>query len=145
MFPPFIKGQPALEYLSKYLYRGVISEKNIVAHQGGNVTFRYIDGKTGQMQTRTRKGEEFLWLVLQHVLPKGFRSAREYGFLHGNAKKRLSLVQLILQVVIAPRPSRPRPAFKCPVCQSPMCIVALIRPAWRFAAAAGKSFNRLSQ
>ena len=32
-------GQPALKYLSRYLYRGVISEKCIVANQDGNVTF----------------------------------------------------------------------------------------------------------
>ena len=74
------KGKPALEYLSRYLYSGVISEKNIVANQSGHVTFRYINGKTGQSQTRTQKGEEFLWLVLQHVLPKGFRRVRR---LHG--------------------------------------------------------------
>lgn len=126
------KGTPALEYLSRYLYRGVISEKNIVAHHDGNITFRYINGKTGQTMTCTLKGEDFLWQVLQHVLPKGFRRARDYGFLHGNAKKRLSLVQLVLQVVIASRSPRPRPLFKCPTCQSPMCVVALIKPSWRF-------------
>jgi len=37
---------------------------------------------------------------IQHVLPKGFRRVRDYGFLHGNAKKLLFLVQLILHVVI---------------------------------------------
>lgn len=126
------KGQPALEYLSRYLYRGVISEKNIIANAQGQVTFRYIDSKMGQTQTRTLKGEEFLWHVLQHVLPKGFRRVRDYGFLHGNAKKRLNLVQLILQVIIKPQALRPRPLFKCPVCQSPMAIIAVIRPAWRF-------------
>lgn len=126
------KGQPALEYLSRYLYRGVIGEKNIIANHEGNVTFRYIDGKTGQTQTRTLKGEEFLWLVLQHVLPKGFRRVRDYGFLHGNAKKRLNLVQLILQVIIQSKVLRPRPLFKCPVCQVPMTIIAVIRPSWRF-------------
>ena len=125
------QGPPALEYLSRYLYRGVISEKNIVANHNGNVTFRYIQGRTGQTQTRTLKGEDFLWLVLQHVLPKGFRRARDYGFLHGNAKKTLLLVQRVLQVVIASRALRPRPVFKCPTCQAPMCVVAVIRPTWR--------------
>lgn len=125
------KGQPALEYLSRYLYRGVISEKSIVANERGNVTFRYVDSKTGQTQTRTFKGEDFLWHVLQHVLPKGFRRARDYGFLHGNAKKRLSLVQLILQVVIASRSPRPRPLFNCPACHSPMTVIAVLLPAWR--------------
>ena len=125
-------GQPALVYLSRYLYRGVISENNIIANQGGSVTFRYTESRTGQTQTRTLKGEDFLWHVLQHVLPKGFRRVRDFGFLHGNAKKRLRLVQLVLQVIIASRPPRPRPAFKCPACHSPMTVVALLRPAWRF-------------
>jgi hypothetical protein len=74
------KGRPALEYLSRYLYRGVISEKNIVANHGGKVTFKYVQSTTGQTQYRTLNGEDFLWLVLQHVLPKGFRRARR---LHG--------------------------------------------------------------
>jgi len=94
------KGISALKYLSRYLYRGVISEKNIVSNQNGQVTFKYIESKTGNTLYRTLKGEDFLHLILQHVLPKGFRRVRDYGFLHGNAKKLLSLVQLILHVVI---------------------------------------------
>jgi hypothetical protein len=124
------QGQPALKYLSRYLYRGVISEKNIVANQHGKVTFKYLDSKTGQTRYRTLKGEDFLWLVLQHVLPKGFRRVRDYGFLHGNARKLLTLIQLTLKVVITIRPARPRPVFSCPRCQSPMQILAFIRPAW---------------
>jgi len=125
------KGEPALEYLSRYLYRGVISENNIVANRGGKVTFRYLESKTGKTQTRTLKGEDFLWRVLQHVLPKGFRRIRDYGFLHGNAKRLLSLVQLVLRVVIEARTPRPRPVFKCPKCQSPMHITGFARPAWQ--------------
>ena len=36
------RGLPALQYLSRYLYRGVISEKNIVSDDGHYVTFRYL-------------------------------------------------------------------------------------------------------
>jgi hypothetical protein len=125
------KGQPALKYLSRYLYRGVISEDNIVSNQDGQVTFKYIEGRTGETQYRTLKGEDFLWLVLQHILPKGFRRVRDYGFLHGNAKKLLSLVQLVLKVVIEGATPRPRPVFTCPKCQSPMVVVAFLRPAWQ--------------
>lgn len=124
-------GQPALEYLSVYLYRGVISEKNIVANRNGRVSFKYIDSATGNTQTRTLNGEDFLMLLLQHVLPKGFRRIRDYGFLHGNAKQRLALVQLVLRVMIQARIIRPRPVFKCPTCQSPMRIMAFIRSSWR--------------
>ena len=124
------KGITALKYLSRYLYRGVISEKNIISNQNGQVTFKYIESKTGNTLYRTLKGEDFLHLILQHVLPKGLRRVRDYGFLHGNAKKLLSLVQLILQVVIKGIKQRPRPVFKCPRCQSPMVILGFRQSVW---------------
>ncbi len=125
------KGIAVLKYLSRYLYRGVISEKNIISNQNGRVTFKYIESKTGITKYRTLKGEDFLRLVMQHVLPRGFRRVRDYGFLHGNAKKLLFLVQLILYVAIKAVEQRPRPAFKCPCCKSPMVIWGFRRPVWK--------------
>jgi hypothetical protein len=90
------KGTTLLQYLSRYLYRGVISEKNIVADQNGRITFRYTENKTGKTRYRTLKGEDFLYLIFQHVLPKGFRRVRDFGFLHGNAKKLLQLIRVSL-------------------------------------------------
>lgn len=92
------RGDQALQYLSRYLYRGVISNANILANDGDNVTFQYREGKTGQWQTRSLAGEDFLALLVQHVLPKGFRRARDYGFLHGNARALLNVVQWLLKV-----------------------------------------------
>lgn len=117
------KGGSVLKYLSRYLYRGVLSEKNIVANKGGEVTFKYIESDKGTTKFRTLKGEDFLYLILQHVLPMGFRRVRDYGFLHGNAKKMLGLIQLILHVRIYFTKSRPRPSFKCSLCRSAMLIV----------------------
>lgn len=117
------KGITALKYLSRYLYRGVISEKNILSNQNGMITFKYVESRTGKTQYRTIKGEDFLSLIVQHVLPKGFRRVRDYGFLHGNAKKLLSLVQLILHVFIKETQQRLRPVFKCPCCKTPMVIL----------------------
>lgn len=124
------KGITALKYLSRYLYRGVISEKNIVSNQNGRVTFRYTESKSGKTRYRTLKGEDFLHLVMQHVLPKGFRRVRDYGFLHGNAKKLLFLVQLILHVMIKGLGQRPRPVFKCPCCKAAMIILGFRQAAW---------------
>jgi hypothetical protein len=123
-------GTSTLKYLSRYLYRGVISEKNIVSNRNGRVTFKYIESCTGKTLYRTLKGEDFLKLILQHVLPKGFRRVRDYGFLHGNAKKMLSLVQLILHVVIEGIELRPRPVFKCPCCKAAMVILGFRQTAW---------------
>lgn len=124
------RGLPALEYLSRYLYRGVISEKQILSDRNGNVTFRYIESKSGKPRTRTLPGAEFLWLVLQHVLPKGFRRVRDYGFLHGNAKRLLRLVQMTLKVVIDTLKPKERPVLRCPRCQSLMTFVQAFRPGW---------------
>ncbi len=123
------KGITALKYLSRYLYRGTISENNIVSNRDGKVTFRYTESKTGKTCYRTLKGEDFLHLILQHVLPKGFRRVRDYGFLHGNAKKLLSLVQLVLHVFTGIQ-KRPRPVFKCPCCKSPMVVLGFRLSAW---------------
>lgn len=120
-------GLSALKYLSRYLYRGVISEKNIISNQNGHVCFSYIESKTGMTKYRTVKGEDFLHLLALHVLPSGFRRVRDYGFLHANAKRVRSLVQLILKVTISPVRMQPRPAYKCSCCKANMVILAFRR------------------
>lgn len=124
-------GLPALQYLSRYLYRGVISEKNIINDNNDHVTFRYQDSETKTWQPIKMRGEDFLWQLLQHVLPKGFRRVRDYGFLHGNAKKTLHLIQLILKVMIDPPKPIERPCFICATCGQVMQISRFIPPTWR--------------
>jgi hypothetical protein len=119
------KGDSALKYLSRYLYRGVISEKNILFHQDGQVTFRYTDSETKEWRSRHLPGAQFAKLVLQHVLPKGFRRARDFGFLHGNARKTLIRIQLLLRPSIKNTSPVNRPAFKCPCCGKKTIIVAV--------------------
>ena len=125
------KGLPALQYLSRYLYRGVISENNIIADDGTFVTFRYRESDSNTIKTRRCQGEDFLWLVFQHVLPKGFRRARDYGFLHGNASKIRQLIQMVLRVTLPAPAPKTRPAFMCPHCKVAMKIIAFTPPNWR--------------
>jgi len=122
------KGLPALQYLSRYLYRGVISENNILADDGTHVCFQYKDSKSDSMKRCRLPGEDFLWRVFQHVLPKGFRRVRDYGFLHGNAAKTRRLIQLLLRVRLPIPKPKPRPRFMCRQCNCSMNIVAFIRP-----------------
>ena len=112
-------GQQALVYLGRYLYRGVLPEKDIVSDRDGLVTFRYQDSETKKWETRQLPGVEFLRKILLHILPKGFRRARNFGFLHPNSKL-VKLVQLIKRVVVLP--PRPRPAARCACCGSPMRV-----------------------
>ena len=92
------QGHKALVYLGRYLYRGVIQEKDILSCHNGQVTFRYQNSKTKQYQTRTVPAVNFLWLVFQHILPRGFRRARDYGFLHHNSKKLILLIQWLFKI-----------------------------------------------
>ena len=90
-------GESALIYLGRYLYRGVIRENDIVACDDGQVTLRHRNAKTGKTERRTVSGAQFLWRVLQHVLPKGFRRARNFGFLHPNCKRLIALLHVLLK------------------------------------------------
>lgn len=130
-------GEKALVYLGRYLYRGVLQEKDIVNCEEGQVTFRYRDGKTRRTQIRTLPGAEFLWLLLQHVLPKGLRRARNFGFLHPNSKRLILLLQALLKLVIplqATTEVKPRPPLICPCCGGEMRIVQTgLRPAPAYA------------
>ena len=123
------RGLPALKYLSRYLYRGVINEKNILADDGELVTFGYVDGKSHQYKTRTVSGETFLWLVYQHVLPKGFRRIRDYGYLNGNAKKTLASIQRALGIMIARLPELIRPNYRYRGCGGALRTIAFMKPA----------------
>lgn len=118
-------GDKALVYLGRYLYKGVIQEKDIIACRDGQVTFRYQDSKTRQMRTRTLPGAQFLWMILRHVLPKGFRRARNFGFLHPNSKRLIGILQYLLSV--NPKQAlawiRKRPILTCSCCGGNMRIV----------------------
>lgn len=118
-------GEPSLMYLSRYLYRGVIQERNILNHENGLVTFKYLEAKTDTWQSRALPAVDFLYLLLTHVLPKRFRRTRTYGFLHGNAADNLRKIQIILKAA----PSVAKRAaitlqFKCPDCGALESIVS---------------------
>ncbi len=118
-------GEKALIYLGRYLYRGVIAEKDIVACDNGQVSFRYRNAKTGKMERRTVSGAYFLWLVLHHVLPKEFRRARNFGFLHPNCKRLIALLHVLLK--FAPGQAlawfKQRAPMVCTCCGAVMVIV----------------------
>ncbi len=118
------RGDKALTYLGKYLYRGVLQEKDILCCENGQVTFRYTEN-TGKIQTRTLPGEDFLWLLLQHVLPKRFRRSRDYGILHSNSKTTIKLLQYLFQHVLRPLEEKlKKPSFLCKICGGVMEIIA---------------------
>jgi Putative transposase/Transposase zinc-binding domain len=119
------QGDKALTYLGQYLYRGILPEKNIIQNRDGKVTFTYTDN-TKIRRTRTLPGADFLWLLLQHVLPRGFRRARDFGFLHANCKRMIQFLQYVLRCFVPPKANAlsKRAVFLCDKCGGVMKIIA---------------------
>jgi len=91
-------GDKALVYLGRHVYQGVIRGMDVVACNDTEVSFVYRNAKTARMERRSVSGAHFLWLVLEHVLPKGVRRARNFGFLHPNCKRLIALLRLLLNL-----------------------------------------------
>ena len=124
-------GQKAIICLGRYLYRGVISEKDILDCSNGMVTYRYLHAKTRQYRTRTVSGEYFLYLLMLHVLPKGFRRTSIPGSYTPAARSlsvfyRWPFVSTYSECL--PKINRKRPTITCPVCGRPMKILRTIIP-----------------
>lgn len=121
-----------MEYLSRYLYRGVLPDKDIISIEEKMVTFRYKDSQTKGWKTRTLPTLKFLMLILQHVLPKGLQRVRDYGFLRGNAKAlRLRIQMLLLHLFYQTPPKttliNSKATRSCPCCQHEMDCVGVSR------------------
>ena len=114
----------------------MIQEGDILRCAQGQVTFRYRDSGTGKNTLRTVSGAHFLWLVLQHALPKGLRRSRNFGLAHPNCKhrQRLALLRMGLRPSamaagtpgLQPSTQPPlseRPKLQCLCCGAAMVIV----------------------
>lgn len=75
-------GQQVINYLGRYTHRTAISNDRILKVSGTEVTFLWKDYSNNYAhKTTTLKGEGFLALFAQHILPPGFTRIRHYGFL----------------------------------------------------------------
>lgn len=125
-------GEQALQYLSRYLYRGVISEHSILSEQNGQITYRYTNSKSRREERVTLPAETFLWKIFQHILPKGFRRVRDYGLLHPNAKRLIQQVQLIFRIKQKRRERKGLAEVCCKICKQTMQLIAIqIKPPQR--------------
>lgn len=92
--PPFAGPEPFLRYVSLYTHRTAISSGRLLECDDHSVTSRYKDYRHGGVTKSMRLGGEvFISRFLQHVVPKGFRRIRYYGFL-ANATGREALQKI---------------------------------------------------
>jgi hypothetical protein len=122
---PAGSGAAALKYLGAYVARTALRDERLVAVGERTVTFRWKNRDRGnRRETTTLDGVEFVRRYLRHVLPRGLRSIRYYGFCHPAAKARRLRVQFHTGMAVdlgAPAPPDPPPplAPRCPHCGHP--------------------------
>jgi hypothetical protein len=80
--PPFASPSQILDYLGRYTHRVAIANGRLLDCQDGRVSFRWKDYRAqNKSKAMTLDADEFMRRFLMHVLPKGFRRIRHFGFL----------------------------------------------------------------
>ena len=100
------------------------------------MTFRWKDrADHNRIETETVPGEEFVARYLRHVLPRGLRSIRYYGFCHPAAVKNRERVRFhtgrplfVGRTSQQPIAETADPWPCCPCCKRPMKWVGRIPP-----------------
>lgn len=74
--------EKVLEYLGRYTHRVAISNYRIKSFNHGKVVFTWKDrARNNTVKEMTLDAAEFIRRFLLHVLPKGFKKIRHFGFL----------------------------------------------------------------
>jgi hypothetical protein len=103
---PFGGPRQVLDYLGRYTHRVAIANSRLLACENGRVRFRWKDYRARDKgKAMTLDAGEFIRRFLLHVLPRGFRRIRHFGFL-ANACRTAKLAQ-IRTALEAPEPPSP--------------------------------------
>lgn len=101
---PFGGPEQVIEYLGRYTHKVAISNHRITTIENDAVSFRYKDyADAGKQKEMTISATEFLRRFCMHILPKGFRKIRHYGFLSNRCSQLFKKQQLQMGVVIKPK------------------------------------------
>jgi len=144
--PPTKNSTPEqfLKYLARYLTGGPISERRLVSHESGQVTFTARKGTTtggsDELEEVTVSGVEFVRRWSLHIHPKGYTKTRRYGgFSHRHRQRYLEQCGKLLSKGAAstdnPADERSDDVVRehlCPQCESIMsCVDGTDRPGWK--------------
>ena len=79
---PLLRSRKVLEYLGRYTHRVAISNHRIKSFENDKVVFTWKDrAQNNALKEMTLDAVEFIRRFLLHVLPKGFKKIRHFGFL----------------------------------------------------------------
>ena len=133
---PFKKSKHVVTYLGRYTHRVGIANSRLLDVTPERVVFR-----TRGSDTEALHPVEFLWRLVQHVLPGGFHKIRHIGLYAAHAK--LAAARALLGMPpVPPRPRRPsyeqrlleltgRDVRRCPICLTPLVALPLPSPSAR--------------
>jgi hypothetical protein len=133
---PFGSGENIIKYLGAYVCRTAIGDSRIVSVTDTHVSFSWKDrANGGAARVETVSGGEFVKRYLRHVLPRGLRAIRYYGYCHPAAKAKRERVAFHtgrpLLVGAAPvTPAKPPHVVSCRCCGEPMKKLLRLLPAW---------------
>jgi len=107
---PFGGPEQVLAYLGRYTHRVAIANSRLVRLDQGRVSFRWKDYRHhDKPKIMNLDADEFIRRFLLHVLPKGFRRIRHYGFL-ANGQRTAKLARVRALLATPPPPRVPPPA-----------------------------------
>lgn len=130
-------GRSALKYLGTYVARTAINDARLINVTAQAVTFRWKNRAQGnRRETSTITGIEFVARYLRHVLPRGLRSIRYYGFCHSAAKANRMRLQfhtgLAVEFGAAAQPADVQSTTPlCACCGKPMRLVLRLIAAYK--------------
>lgn len=101
---PFGGPKQVIEYLGRYTHKVAISNHRIKNIENGKVTFGYKDYADNSLQKEmVLDASEFLRRFCLHILPKGFRKIRHYGFLSSRNVATLGNKQMQMGIIPQPK------------------------------------------
>jgi len=138
--PAYEHAEGVYKYVGRYIRRGPISEKRIVAYDGDKVTIAYAHPDKHERETFQVDAESFIGRLLGHVPEKGSHLVRSYGLFHPNCRVKLDAARAQLgQPPYEPLTDLPHAqellrrmfpdwdGFLCPVCGAVLRTVAVYR------------------
>lgn len=149
--PAYTRTGGVLKYVGRYIRRGPLSERRILAYKGHSVTIAYAHQEKHSQPTFTLEAKDFVLRLLSHIPEKGTHCARVYGLYHSACRAKLNQARSQhAQPPYEPEAEPPDthdllhrmfPDFTgdlCPKCHARLVTVAVIRPGhsppWRKAA-----------
>ncbi len=124
---PVGSGAKAMEYVARYVQKTALDAARIIAISGHSVSYRWTHRESGETRVTTVTGMEFLRLFLQHVLPRGFRRVRHFGYLSAAAKERYERLRSLLNAGAITLILPEKTAVCCAACGQAMTFLHAIR------------------